>query len=279
MFGYLIADRNNLTEEEFSQYRAAYCGICARLRENGLLRGTVALSYDLVFLWMVLTSMYEPESVSDHHRCPVHPFRGADMTENKFSRYCADIGTILAYYKALDDWRDDRDVVKMAVSKLLSSSFEDASARLPRQSRTIKESLDRISMLEEAQSEDIDALCNSFGTLLGEIFVFDEDDHWSPHLRAFGESVGRYLYLLDAVVDLEDDISKKRYNPLIQSRTATEEWQNSALDLFLGDISELYNYLPLVQYTSVISSVIYSGMTEKLREKRGAQKSGEDNES
>ena len=61
MFGYLVADRSNLTEEQFMQYRSAYCGICSCLRKNGLVRGTLCLSYDLVFLWMVLSSMYEPQ--------------------------------------------------------------------------------------------------------------------------------------------------------------------------------------------------------------------------
>ena len=65
MFGYLIADRKNLTEEEFRNYRAAYCGICSSLRKEGTISGSLALSYDLVFLWLILSSMYEPEEIID----------------------------------------------------------------------------------------------------------------------------------------------------------------------------------------------------------------------
>ena len=275
MFGYLVAARSNLTEEQFMQYRSAYCGICSCLRKNGLVRGTLCLSYDLVFLWMVLSSMYEPQRSLSEERCPVHPFKGTGMLTDAFSGYAADIGIILAYYKALDDWKDERDPLKLSASKLLQKPFEKASASLPRQSRAVMEAIDRISMLEESGSEDIDALCNAFGAMLGEIFVYDPDDHWAGYLRRFGEAVGRYLYLLDAVLDLQGDIKHGRYNPLSQSEKNTPEWQNSALDLFLGDISEIYGFLPIVEYSPILDSIIYSGMTERYRRSLEDKKTGE----
>lgn len=267
MFGYLVADRSNLTDEQFRQYRSAYCGICSRLRENGLVRGTLSLSYDLVFLWMVLSSMYEPEETLSQERCPVHPLRGTGMTTDIFSGYAADIGIILAYYKALDDWNDDRDPVKLAASRLLREPFGRASKEYPRQSEAVRASIEKISELENSHSEDIDALCNAFGKLLGEVFVYDPADYWADHLRRFGEAVGRYLYLLDAVMDIDDDIRRGRYNPLKRSGMDTPDWQKSALDLFLGDISEIYGFLPIVRYSPVLDSIIYSGMTEKYRQK------------
>ncbi|MBP0968780.1 MAG: hypothetical protein J5744_01400 [Oscillospiraceae bacterium] len=266
MFGYLIADRTNLEEKDFLEYRSAYCGICSSLRKNGLVRGTLSLSYDLVFLWMILSSMYEPETVTTQEKCPVHPFSGTSVTFNLFSDYVSEIGVMLSYYKALDDWNDDRDVMKLYASRLLSGAFEKAAAAFPRQAAVIKESLERISMLESTQSGDIDELCNLFGALLGETFVWSENDYWSEHLRKLGAAVGRYLFLLDAVLDLEEDIRRGRYNPLIQAGTGSPEWQRNAIDLFLGDISELYGFLPIVRYSSVLDSIIYTGMTAKYRE-------------
>lgn len=265
MFGYLTADRSSLEEKDFAEYRSVYCGICSELRKNGLLSGTLSLSYDLVFLWMILTSMYEPQTERHTGSCPLHPFSGREMSDNIFTGYVSDIGTILAYYKAIDDWRDDRDPVKLTASRILSRPFRNASARLPRQASVIKESLDRISMMEESQSGDIDGLCNLFGTLLGETFVYYQDDYWAKHLREFGSAVGRYLYLLDAVLDLEEDKKHNRYNPLMQSGMGSAEWQKNAVDLFIGDISEIYTFLPIISYSSVIESIIYSGMTKEFR--------------
>ena len=277
MFGYLVADRASLTDEQFRQYRSAYCGICTCLRKNGLIRGTLSLSYDLVFLWMVLSSMYEPEETASRVRCPVHPLKGADIVLNQFSEYAADTGVILAYYKALDDWKDEHDPVKLSASKLLQKPFERASKELPRQSEAVRKGIERISALEQSRSGDADALCNAFGELLGEIFVYDQEDHWAGHLRRFGEAVGRYLYLLDAVLDLKDDIKRGRYNPLSQPGMDTGEWQNGALDLFLGNISDIYGFLPIVEYSPILDSIIYSGMTGKYRQSLKDKTTGEQN--
>ena len=277
MFGYLIADREKLDEEQFGIYRAAYCGICRKLREGGQVSGTLALSYDLVFLWLVLSSMYEPDEETGTFRCPVHPLAGTGMTVSSMTQYAADVGTILAYHKAMDDWNDDRDVIKFAASKVLSTAFGKAEMRLPRQSSVIRSKLAEITALESGRSGDIDSLCNAFGELLGEVFVCDTSDYWSGHLRRFGEAVGRYLYLLDAVVDLDDDRRKNRYNPLLICERS-DEWKADALELMLGEVSELYQFLPIVKYSSIIDSIIYSGMAEKAKKLIGIGISGETDE-
>ncbi len=265
MFGYLVADRANLTDAQFGEYRAAYCGICSVLRKNGLVSGTLSLSYDLVFLWMLLTSMYEPDEDNGTERCPVHPFSGTAIRTNMFSGYVAAMGTILSYHKALDDWKDERNPAAFAASSALKKAFLRAEDQYPRQSGAVRDSLRTISEMEESWSEDIDALCNTFGSLMGEMFVYDERDYWSGHLREFGEAVGRYIYLLDAVLDLKDDIRHGRFNALRIPDRDSFEWQKNALDLFLGDVSELYAFLPVIRYRDVLDSIIYSGMTQRFR--------------
>ena len=79
----------------------------------------------------------------------------------------------------------------------------------------------------------------------------------------------------DAVLDLQGDIKHGRYNPLSQTEKNTPEWQNSALDLFLGDISEIYGFLPIVEYSPILDSIIYSGMTERYRRSLEDKKTGE----
>ena len=37
---------------------------------------------------------------------------------------------------------------------------------------------------------------------------------WDARLRPFGEALGRFIYLLDAVIDLPEDRRHGRYNPL-----------------------------------------------------------------
>jgi hypothetical protein len=194
----------------------------------------------------------------------MHPVGKHAIRTNNVTDYAADMNVMMAMYKCRDDWNDDRNLAKRAAAGILQNRFEAVSRKLPRQSIAIKEQIGRISALEESKSGDIDALCNSFCKLLGELFVYSENEHWARYLREFGEAVGRYLYLLDAVVDLKEDVAKNRYNPLCQAEKVSREWQEEAVEMYLGEISQTYEYLPVVKYSPIINSIVYSGMTEKL---------------
>ena len=50
MFGYVVANIDDLDDEEKARYRAVYCGLCRVLKERGGQRSRVCLTYDLTFL-------------------------------------------------------------------------------------------------------------------------------------------------------------------------------------------------------------------------------------
>ncbi|MGE4486175.1 MAG: DUF5685 family protein, partial [Oscillospiraceae bacterium] len=85
MFGYVIANRENLNEEQRSRYRAYYCGICRSLREYHGIGSGLIVSYDMTFLVMLLTSLYEPETGTGNERCSVHPVKPHDYISNCFT--------------------------------------------------------------------------------------------------------------------------------------------------------------------------------------------------
>ena len=62
MFGYVIPNQAALDDEAKARYRTAYCGLCRRIGALHGLRGRLTLSYDLTFLDLLLSSLYEGES-------------------------------------------------------------------------------------------------------------------------------------------------------------------------------------------------------------------------
>jgi hypothetical protein len=72
MFGYAVANIHTLTEQEKKRYREIYCGLCGVLRENYGIAGRTALTYDMVLLIMILSSLYNLEGEKKHGalRCP-----------------------------------------------------------------------------------------------------------------------------------------------------------------------------------------------------------------
>ena len=62
MFGYIIINKGDMKFKEFDIYHSYYCGLCRVLKEKYGLAGQLSLSYDMTFLIMILSSLYEPDT-------------------------------------------------------------------------------------------------------------------------------------------------------------------------------------------------------------------------
>ena len=100
MFGYVIPNQAALDDEAKARYRTAYCGLCRRIGALHGLRGRLTLSYDLTFLDLLLSSLYEGESeyVTGSGHCPIHPIRKINWRHSGPTDYCADMSVALHYY-------------------------------------------------------------------------------------------------------------------------------------------------------------------------------------
>ena len=263
MFGYAVPNRKAMSEEETERYRSLYCSVCMTLREKGGLRCTAALNYDLVFLLMILNSLYEPAETEKRISCPFHPFAGRDGLSGSYLSYVSDIGLLLAHYKCEDDWKDDRDLMKHGIGKLLEKAVAEAENRRGSKASVIRTDMERISRMENQGCDDIEELSSVFGHMLGECFAEKEDDFFSNDLRLLGSRLGKYIYVLDACDDAETDRKKGRFNPLLSGKYDLR-WRKEALGILLADTAEAFEMLPLERDASILENIIYSGLVMKI---------------
>lgn len=207
MFGYVTVNDKDLSAEANARFRALYCGVCRALRARGGVAGQITLSFDGTFLALLLTALYEPEETGGSARCIVHPMKKRAYAGSDIISYAADMNLLLAYYKCLDGWTDDKNPLDLIGMKGLARAFHDIEPRYPRQSAALRDNLSALARLEKANDESPDAPARCFGCLLGELFVWRED-HWALGLRALGEALGRFIYLMDAYDDLLADIGR-----------------------------------------------------------------------
>lgn len=73
MFGYIVINKSEMKFREFDVYRSAYCGLCRELREKYGIAGQLTLTYDLTFVILLLSGLYEPKTWKGTTRCAVHP--------------------------------------------------------------------------------------------------------------------------------------------------------------------------------------------------------------
>ena len=275
MFGYVIPNQAALSPEAQARYRTAYCGLCRRIGALHGLRGRRTLSYDLTFLNLLLSSLYEGESElaagSGHY--PIHPIRKVDWRASAPTDYCADLSVALHYYNAADKWKDDHSLLGLGFEQLLASPTEAAAARWPRQCGAIRACLDRLAQYEAKGSENLDAVSGCFGELMAELFDYQED-HWSPELRSIGFNLGKYIYLLDAYDDLAKDTRKGAYNPLrsLSQTPGYEEEMREIFELLLSNCARSFERLPCVEDVDLLRNILYSGVWLKYNCKNEKQK-------
>jgi hypothetical protein len=80
-----------------------------------------------------------------------------------------------------------------------------------------------------------------------------------------GNGLGQYIYLADAMVDLKRDTRRGSYNPLKTLSTTPKEFRNT-LTMVLGDASQAFEELPLVQDIHLLRNILYSGIWIKYNQ-------------
>lgn len=260
MFGYVVADQANLTPEELARYKSVYCGLCLAIGARHGQAPRLALTYDMTFLVLLLDSLYEPEIRLGQNRCLPHPIRPREWRRTAITDYAADMNVALAYYNCLDDWQDDHSLVKLGAAKVLEGRYPAIRAQWPRQCQAIEEGLAALSALERQRSPDLDGTCRRFGGLMAELFVLEED-RWSPSLRALGDKLGQFIYLMDAALDRAGDDRHGRYNPISAFEARHGPFNAfQALTMLIGDCTLAFERLPLEQDLNLLRNILYSGV-------------------
>ena len=260
MFGMVTACVKELNKDELRRYNAVYCGICRAIRDSHGQLCRFGLSYDMTFLALLLMSMYEPEETGGDRACAAHPVKPKPWVDNACIRYTADMNVALAYYKALDDWNDDKSLRAKTMSGVFGGHMEEIRRAYPRQCGAIAECVAKITRMEADGCANPDEPANCFGDLMSELLVWRED-RWAPHLRLVGHYLGRFIYLADAAVDYRRDVKNGKYNPFIAMGGGEDfgRWEQY-LVLAMAGCTKAYEMLPLVQDKSILDNILYSGV-------------------
>lgn len=259
MFGYVIADLARLAEGQQTRYKSFYCGLCRALYRGYGPVPALALTYDMAFLTLFLSALYEPAEQSGASRCLRHPAQAQSWTQTAFTGYAAAMNCLLAYENRRDDWHDDQKLSAAAAAGLLGPGAKRAAAQYPEKAAAIRAALQTITQAEEDRTAYSEAAANAFGELMAELFTV-KADRWTPVLRQFGRSLGKLIYFMDAACDLEEDRKKGQYSPLALLGVQSGADFRPQLTLLAGDAAEAFERLPIVQDAAILQNILYSGV-------------------
>ena len=278
MFGYVTVNKPEIKFKDFDMYRSFYCGLCRELRERYGIPGQISLTYDMTFVVLLLSGVYEPPTQKGTSRCAVHPLKPQPVRRNAITEYCADMNVILSYYKCMDDWQDEHKPLRYVYARLLKTGGEKHMAHYPEKIRRIKEALMELSSLEKQGETDVDRVAGCSGRIMEEVFAFRKDV-WESSLRRMGFYLGKFIYILDAYDDVEKDAENGNYNPFLKKykMEGFEEEIRRMLTMMLAESCREFERMPVIRYGDILRNILYSGVWcrftaigQKRREERQA---------
>lgn len=285
MFGYININQKELSDESKRAYQSYYCGLCRKLKSSCGTKGQMLLNYDMTFLIVLLTGLYELENEEVDFTCPLHPTKKRTAWLNEATDYAADMNVILAYYNMLDDWKDEKSYTKRAFAKMLDKDYQRIMQKYPRQVTAIEQFMEKQAKAERENEKNLDIVAGLTGEMLGEIFAWKQDV-WEEELKTLGFYLGKFIYIMDAYEDVDEDMRKKAYNPLILATERDDENFDTFCKLLLtsmmSECAKSFERLPILLHADLLRNVLYSGVwskyeylqlkKKKLAEKNHAQK-------
>ena len=319
MLGYVKIDKGELKVREYEVYTGYYCGVCKSIgRRYGQLPRMV-LSYDAAFLAILLASLSDESDTPVQEHCIAHPvIKKKTVIRNRAIDYAGDVMLILAWYKLADDAADEGKVYAKPVMLMMKRIFRRLNRLYPELCSSIENHLSALSALEREKCASIDMAAEAFSKIMEDIFTeglqavygseppqqtspgADRSDYGisgasgmqdepcgfaSPGndtrelLARAGYHLGKWVYMIDAVDDIEENIESGAYNPLLfrfkfdaANETADEFRARIEPDLrfnlyhYLAMLSRCTDSLDIRKNAGIIENVIYFGLNRKTEE-------------
>lgn len=113
--------------------------------------------------------------------------------------------------------------------------------------------LAELARLERENDDVPDRAAACCGRLMAEVFHW-RDDRWTETVEQMAFALGEFVYLQDACVDLEKDLRKHRYNPLLalwKEPRPLAEYEPMLL-MLAGQCAGSFERLPLVRDAGIL---------------------------
>lgn len=280
MFGYIAPVKDDLSINDFEIFNSYYCGLCFAIKKKFGNIPRLALSYDSTFFAVLLDSISSDESISSSKSCIKHPLtQKKHIASNSALDFASDLNIALLYFKVLDDIYDERTFKSISLKKIIKPYYD--KIQNSKLKSIFETNLNILHEYEHSESfESIDRICHPFSNLIGEVLkncpfkVNDESTKTRELLYEFGYSFGKWIYLIDALEDLKQDIPKDRFNPInkIYNKASLpyNEFINnikSQMDFFLitlaSNCSDTLKKLPIRRNKDIIYNVVNLGLVDK----------------
>ena len=281
MFGYVKPDKPELKIKEFETYKAVYCSLCKTLGRQYGLFSRLMLTYDATFYCLLLKAvMQDAPDCAKAGRCRFNPLKKCNyISEDEILKKAAALSVIMFYYKILDNIKDSRLFKKLfccLVYPYIKIKFKKTLKNYSFFNDIIYSSVEEQKTAESNPECSVDMACDPSAKALGKIFAYNiSDESLQRILYRVGYCIGRWVYLVDAFDDLENDLKTGSFNPFAikfgldknsqinaDSKVVTEILKS--IRLTANEAASAFDLLDLKCYKPILQNIIYDGTELQL---------------
>ena len=279
VFGYIKPYKPEMKLIEFDTYKAVYCGLCKQLGKAFGPFSRLTLSYDFAFLSLLSLGVSDKFPGFRRQCCAANPFKKKPcLCSCDDSQFAASAAMTMLYYKVWDNYYDSGfggKVKSLLALPFVANARKRAKKYFPEMDEIIGRSMEKQRQVER-ETVSIDAAAEPTARALAELTgLIPAEEADRKVLYRVGYLVGRWVYLIDALDDLEDDLKTGGFNPYLKKFGIMEQpadlsevkaYAAGMINLTAGELSNAYELLGLKRYKTILDNIIYLGLKNTMEQ-------------
>ena len=272
MFGYVQIEKSELPVKEYETYKSIYCALCKTLGKEYSVFARFILSYDFTFFAALSMGVRDQKVCFNKGRCTFNPLKKCVFcgTGNDDMKKAAALSVITAFYKLKDDIRDGRTGKKIR-SYLVYPFFSRWRKKAAQKYPEYEEAVSAMSQMQEQVEEDqmchIDIAAEPTAKMLASVMEMQAKDEMEKRIFSeLGYHLGRWIYFIDAVDDLEKDKKDGNFNPFL--KYIKDEGDNENLKKYCNEVLNqsmclsynAYNLADIKRFKGILDNIYLKGL-------------------
>ncbi len=277
MFGYVVPDKMNMFMKDYYGYRAFYCGLCKSIGKRCSQLMRINTTYDMTFLNILAHGVMDIEIEMKMGKCVLNMVQKKLIAQNDtLTEKIVDIGTILAHYKCVDDIIDDKSLSKKFIDRtIIRRHYKKAKKLYPELDAYIELKYRELADAEKAKCDSIDRISHYFGEIMVRIGETVFEDKYTAEISNLLYNLGKWIYLADAIDDIDDDFKQKKYNVFLcnyeykDKQTFLEEKKDTLEFVMMSCYNTICNDFDKIEvkkYEGILTNILWYGMLNSTKE-------------
>ena len=275
MFGYLNIEKDKLQQGQQGLWQTFMCGLCFSTKKLYGNYPRVFISNDVNFFNVLFHSVTETDVTVTNKRCFSHPISARSVLDTTLlTDKLSTANVLLTYWNIYDDTVDGGSVKKKAALRLFRKSYIKAKKDFPTLDEMLAKRYSELRELEQSNCGSIDKVAHAFAELSKDFATLVLGELANEYVQTLCYNLGKWIYLIDALDDVEKDIKHHNSNPFVSCYGVMSvdglksKYDELSFEMFavLNRIAQSYNDLNLSKYTCILNNVLYDSIRNKTKQ-------------